>query len=96
MLEKWGFSLLLRLCTGSKRIFWFFSQMSSFSTTLYHQNELLNSHKRFFFHKDTAISSFDIYPNNLMSIHIDSLVHTNLHSKIYLENLCLQVLMVCE
>ena len=25
-----------------------------------------------FFHKDTAISSFDIYPNNLMSIHIDS------------------------
>ena len=36
------------------------------------------------FHKDTAISSFDIYPNNLMSIHIDSLVHTILHSKIYL------------
>ena len=36
----------------------------------------------FLFHKDTAISSFDIYPNNLMSIHIDSLVHTILHSKI--------------
>ena len=29
-----------------------------------------------------------------MSIHIDSLVHTILHSKIYLENLCLRVLMV--
>ena len=27
-----------------------------------------------------------------MSIHIDSLVHTILHSKIYLENLCLRVL----
>ena len=49
-----------------------------------------------FFHKDTAISSFDIYPNNLMGIHIDSLVHTILHSKIYHENLCLRVLMVCE
>ena len=31
-----------------------------------------------------------------MSIHIDSLVHTILHSKIYLENLGLRVLMVCE
>ena len=49
-----------------------------------------------FVHKDTAISSFHIYPNNLMSIHIDFLVHTILHSKIYFENLCLQVLMVCE
>ena len=49
-----------------------------------------------FFHKDMAISNFDIYPNNLMSIHIDSLVHTILNSKIYLENLCLRVLMVCE
>ena len=28
-----------------------------------------------FFHKDTTISSFDIYLNNLMSIHIDSLVY---------------------
>ena len=97
MLEKWGFSLLLRLCTGRKKFFWFFSQMSSFSTTLSLQNELLlNSHERFFFHKDTAISSFDIYPHNLMSFHIDSLVHTILHSKIYLENLCLRVLMVGE
>ena len=49
-----------------------------------------------FSHKDTAISGFDIYPNNLMSIHIDFLVHTILHSKIYIENLCLRVLMVCE
>ena len=49
-----------------------------------------------FFYKDTAISSFDIYPNNFMSIHIDSLVHTILHSKIYLENLCLRVFMDCE
>ena len=84
VLEKWGFSLLLRLCTGRKIFFWFFSQMSSFSTTLSLQNELLKSHERFFFYKDTAISSFDIYPNNLMSIHIDSLVHTILNSKIYL------------
>ena len=96
VLEKWGFSLHLRLCTGRKKFFWFFSQMSSFSTTLSLQNELLSSHERFIFHKDTAISSFEIYPNNLMSIHIDSLVHTILHSKIYLENLCLRVLMVCE
>ena len=81
---------------GRKKFFWFFSQISSFSTTLSLQNELLNSYKRFFVHKDTAISSFDIYPNNLMSIHIDSLVHTILDSKIYLENLCLRVLMVCE
>ena len=64
--------------------FVFFSEMSSFSTTLSLQNELSNSHERFFFYKDTAISSFDIYPNNLMSIHIDSLVHTILHLKIYL------------
>ena len=42
------FSLLLRLCTGRKKFFWFFSQMSSFSTTLSHQNKLLNSHKQFF------------------------------------------------
>ena len=56
VLEKLGFSLLLRLCTGRKNFFWFFSQMSSFSTSLSLQNELLNSHKRFFFHKDTAIS----------------------------------------
>ena len=48
MLEKWGFSLLLRLCTGRKKFFWFFSQMSSFSTTLFLQNELFNSHERFF------------------------------------------------
>ena len=48
VLEKWGFSLLLRLCTGRKKFFWFFSQMSSFSTTLSLQNELLNSHERFF------------------------------------------------
>ena len=44
-----------------------------------------------FFHKDTAISSFDIDPNNVMSIHIESLVHTILHSKINLENLCFRV-----
>ena len=31
-----------------------------------------------------------------MSIYIDSLVHTILHSKIYVENLCLRVLIVCE
>ena len=43
-----GFSLLLRLCTGRKKFFCFFSQMSSFSTTLSLQNELLNSHERFF------------------------------------------------
>ena len=48
MLEKWGFPLLLRLCTGRKKFFWFFFQMSSFSTTLSLQNELLNSHERFF------------------------------------------------
>ena len=48
MLEKWGFSLLLKLCTGRKKLFWFFSQISSFSTTLSLQNELLNSHERFF------------------------------------------------
>ena len=63
-----GFSLLLRLCIGRKKFFWFFSQMSSFITTLSLQNELLNSRERFFFHKDTAISSSDIYPNNLISI----------------------------
>ena len=44
----------------------------------------------------SEIWSVDIYPNNLMSIHIDFLVHTILHSKIYFENLCLRVLMVCE
>ena len=81
---------------GARNFFGFFSKMSSFSTTLSLQNELLNSHERFFFHRDTAISSFDFYPNNLMSIHIDSLAHTILHSKIYFENLCLRVLMVCE
>ena len=31
--------------------FWFFSQMSSFTTTLSLQNELLNSEERFFFTK---------------------------------------------
>ena len=49
VLEKWGFSLFLRLCTGRKEMFWFFSQMSLFSTTLSLQNELLDSHERFFF-----------------------------------------------
>ena len=44
VLDKWGFSLLLRLCAGRKNFFWFFSQMSSFSF----QNEHLNSHERFF------------------------------------------------
>ena len=48
VLKEWGFSLLLRLCTGCKKFFLFFSQMSSFSTTLSFKNELLNSHKRFF------------------------------------------------
>ena len=48
MCSKRGFSLLLRLYTGRKKFFWFFSQMSSFSTTLSLQNELLNSHERFF------------------------------------------------
>ena len=49
--EKWGFSLILSLCTGSKKFFWFFSQMSTFSTTFSLQNELLNSHERFYFTK---------------------------------------------
>ena len=48
VIEKWGFPLLLRLCTGRKNFFWFFSQMS---TTRSLQNELLNSHERFFFTK---------------------------------------------
>ena len=48
VLEKLSFSLLLRLCTGRKKFFWFFSQMSSFSTTLSLQNGLLNSHEQFF------------------------------------------------
>ena len=43
-----GFFLHFRLCTGRKKFFWFFSQMSSFSTTLSLQNELLNSHEQFF------------------------------------------------
>ena len=51
VLEKWCFSILLRLCTGRKNFFLFFSQMSSFSTTLSLQNELLNIHERFFFTK---------------------------------------------
>ena len=51
---------------GTRNFFGFFSQMSLFSTTLSLQNELLNSQERFFFHKNTAISSFDIYPNNLI------------------------------
>ena len=32
-----------------QEIFWFFSQLSSFSSTLSLQNEILNSHERFFF-----------------------------------------------
>ena len=48
VLEKWGFLPILRLCTGRKNFFWFFPQMSPFSTTLFFQNELLNSHERFF------------------------------------------------
>ena len=48
MLEKWGFLLLLRLCTGRKKLFCFLSRILSFSTTLSLQNELLNSHERFF------------------------------------------------
>ena len=51
LLEKWRFSLHLLLCTGRKKFFWFLSQMWLFSTTLSLQNELLNSHKRFFFTK---------------------------------------------
>ena len=51
VLEKWGFSLVLRLCTGRKKFICFFSQMSSFSTTLSLQNQLLDSHERFFFTK---------------------------------------------
>ena len=49
-----------------------------------------------FFSQRYGHTNFDIYPNNLMSIHIESLVHTILYSKIYLENLCLRVLIVCE
>ena len=48
VLEKWGFSLLLKLCTRRKKFFCFFSQKSSFSTTLSLRNELLNSHERLF------------------------------------------------
>ena len=51
VLGKSGFSLLLKLSTWRKKFFWFFSQMSSFSTTLFLQNELLSSHERFFFTK---------------------------------------------
>ena len=47
VLEKWGLSLLLRLCTRRKKFIWFLSHMSSFSTTLSLQNEPLNSHERF-------------------------------------------------
>ena len=46
--RKMGFLLLLRLCTERKKFFWFFSQMSSRSTTLSLQHELLNRHERFF------------------------------------------------
>ena len=49
VLEKWGFSLLLRLCTGRKKFFWFFARVSLFINTLSLQNEILNSHERFFF-----------------------------------------------
>ena len=80
MCSKNGVFATFEVMYGAQEFFWFFSQMSSFSTTLSLQNELLNSHERFFFHKDTAISSHI----NLMSIHIDSLVHTILHSKIYI------------
>ena len=58
VLEKWGFSLFLRLCTGRKKFFWFFAQMSSFSTTIPLQNELINSYERFFFTKIDHITSF--------------------------------------
>ena len=51
VLEKWGFSLLLRLCTERKKFVCFLSQMSSLSTTLPLQDELLNSQERFLFTK---------------------------------------------
>ena len=76
VLEKWGFSLLLRLCTGRKKFFWFFSQMSqmsSFSTTPFPSKWAIKQSRAIFSHKDTAISRFDIYQNNLISIPIDSL-----------------------
>ena len=63
-LSRQDFEIFEVMCSknGVFRYFWgyvqgarfflvFFSQMSSFSTTLSLQNELLNSHKRFFFTK---------------------------------------------
>ena len=85
--EKWGFSLLLRLCTGRKKFYWFFSQMSSFSTTLSLQNELLNSHERFFFTKIRPYQVLTFIRTTLWAFTL-TLVHTILHSKIYLKNLC--------
>ena len=48
VLEKWWFSLHLRLCTGRNKFFKLFSQMS-FSPTLSLQNELLNGHIKFWY-----------------------------------------------
>ena len=58
VLEKWRFSLLLRLYTGFKKVFWVLSQVLSFSTTHSLQTELLNSHERFFF---TKIQPYQVF-----------------------------------
>ena len=46
-----GFRYFLGYVQGVRNFFVFFPQMSSFSTTLSLQNELLNSHEQFFFTK---------------------------------------------
>ena len=81
VLEKWGFSLLLRLCTGRKKFFWYFSRMKSFRTTLGLQNELLNSDKRFFFTKIRPYQVLTFIRTTLWAFTL-TLVHTILHSKI--------------
>ena len=49
--REMGFFAIFEVMYRAQEIFWFFSQMSSFSPTLSLQNELLNSHERFFFTK---------------------------------------------
>ena len=68
-------------CWKKLKFFSFFSQMSSFSTTLPLQNELLNSHERFFL---TKIRPFQVL----------TFIRTTLWAFI-LTLWCLRVLMVC-
>ena len=96
MLERWGFSLLLRLCTGRKRFFLVFFSDVIIWHCLLPSGWAIERSQTIFFADMRPCRVLDICPSSLMGVRIDSLVHAILHSRICLGCLCLRILMICE